>query len=493
MLFASGSFLALSALFLVLIVLVAIARWGGVYPHRPLMLLLLAPSFLALWIVFLPGVWPAVVVVDVVIALVALIDLWGMRKSHRLKVERKIGTIASLAKPHPVELTVTNHSSGDWSVWVRDGLSDGLSGEPAEFCVVLPAERRATLQYHLMAHRRGAFELEHVYVRLRSRWGLWNRYLQLPCRSNISVYPDMQQLSEYALLARTNRLSLMGLRRQRRVGQDNEFERLRDYTPDDSYRNIDWRSTARRNKLTVKDFQANQSQRVVFMIDCGRMMTGTSGGVSLLDHALNAMLMLSYVALARKDQVGLLCFSNEIHTFVPPKGGSGQMNRLLHAAYDRFPQMVESRYDDAFLHLSRHVRKRTLVVLITNVIDEVNAHQIERHLSMQSGRHLPMAVLLRDHALYDAVDAVDDELNLLDTLQASAAKSTRDLAATTALKDVDDAKLYRAAGAADILTWRRHVLADLEMKGVLLVDAFPEQITGELVNRYLEVKARHLL
>jgi uncharacterized protein (DUF58 family) len=427
-----------------------------------------------------------VAVVDLLIAVVAVIDLLSLREAGKLSVERRVGLIASLAQRHKVTLTVTNRSQHDWPVWIRDGMREHLEAEPAEFNVVLPAQLRATLEYHLRPQRRGAFELSEVHLRLRSGWGLWNRYLRLPCRSRINVYPDMKQLGEYALLARTNRLSLMGLRRTRRVGQDNEFERLRDYTVDDNYRHIEWRSTARRNKLTVKDFQANQSQRVVFMVDCGRMMSGTSGSVSLLDHALNAMLMLSYVALARKDQVGLLCFSNEVHTFVPPKGGSGQMNRLLHAAYDRFPQMVESRYDDAFLYLASHVRKRALVVLITNVIDDVNAHQIEKHLTTFTGRHLPMAVLLRDHAVFHALDAVDEQLQLLDQLGPTTVP-------TGVFESVPDQRLYEAAAAADILTWRRHVLADLEMKGVLLVDAFPEQLSGQLVNRYLEVKARHLL
>jgi uncharacterized protein (DUF58 family) len=215
----------------------------------------------------------------------------------------------------------------------------------------------------------------------------------------------MQQLSEYAVLARKNRLSLMGLRRTRRVGQDNEFERLRDYTVDDNYKHIDWRSTARRNKLTVKDFQTNQSQRVIFLIDSGRMMTNQSAGLSLLDHALNAMLMLSFVALRQGDAVGMVCFSDQIHSHVPVRGGMAQMNRLLHAAFDRFPQLVESRYDEAFLYLDSHCKKRSLVILITNVIDEVNARQIQQYLGVLAGRHLPLGVLLRDHRLFDAVEA----------------------------------------------------------------------------------------
>jgi uncharacterized protein (DUF58 family) len=302
-------------------------------------------------------------------------------------------------------------------------------------------------------------------VRVQSRLGLWNTYRDYPVETTINVYPDMQQLSRYAVLARTNRLSLMGVRRTRRIGQDHEFERLRDYTPDDNYKHIDWRSTARRNKLTVRDFQTSQSQRLIFLIDCGRMMTNQSGGISLLDHALNAMLMLSYVALRQGDAVGMLGFSDQIHSFVPPRGGMNQMNRLLHASFDRFPALVESRYDQAFLHVGAHCQKRSLVILVTNVIDEVNSQQIERYMCTLAGRHLPLGVLLRDHQLFDAVEHIDP------------------------LPE----DLFRTAAAAGILSWRKQVLRDLEHQGVLALDVFPENMTAPLVNKYLEIKARHLL
>jgi uncharacterized protein (DUF58 family) len=142
-----------------------------------------------------------------------------------------------------------------------------------------------------------------------------------------------------------------------------------------------------------------------------------------------------------------------------------QMNRLLHASFDRFPRLVESRYDEAFVYLNSRCRKRSLVILITNVIDEVNSHQIDRYLTSLVGRHLPLGVLVRDHAIFDA-------------------------AATSAH---DDASRYRAVAADEIIAWRRSVLADLESRGVLSLDVFPEQMTAPLVNRYLEIKARHLL
>jgi uncharacterized protein (DUF58 family) len=304
-----------------------------------------------------------------------------------------------------------------------------------------------------------------LHLSIRSKLGFWRRLVDLELASTINVYPDMKQLAEYAVLARTNRLSLMGVRRTRRIGQDNEFERLRDYTPDDNYKHIDWRSTARRRKLTVKDFQANQSQRLMFLLDCGRMMTNEAAGLSLLDHALNAMLMLSYVALNRGDSVGLVCFSDEIHTFVPPRSGRQQMNRLLHASFNRFPQLVESRYDQAFLYLGSHCRKRSLVILVTNVIDEVNSHQVHQYLGSLAGRHLPLGVLLRDRRLFEAVEVSDPQ----------------------------GPALYRAAAAAEILSWRHQVLTDLHSKGVLSLDVFPEDLTAPLINRYLEIKARHLL
>jgi uncharacterized protein (DUF58 family) len=364
-----------------------------------------------------------------------------------------------------VTLWISNRGRRGLSVEVRDGLPEELHPEPAQFTLLLAGRSRAALRYVLRPSRRGAFRASEVHLRLSSRWGFWRRLIDCPAESLLHVYPDMQQLSQYALLARTNRLSLLGVRRTRRIGQDQDFERLRDYTIDDNYKHIDWRSTARRQRLTVKDFQATQSQRIVFLMDCGRMMTNEAAGLSLLDQALNAMLMLSYVALRQGDSAGLLCFSDEIHGYVPPRGGMTQMNRLLHACFDRFPRLVESRYDQAFRYLATHCRKRSLVVLVTNVIDEVNAAQIQQYLTNLVGRHLPLGVLLRDRRLFDAADVEHPQGSLL----------------------------WRAAAAADILLWRRQVLADLESKGVLTLDVFPDSMTAPLINRYLQVKARHLL
>ncbi|HWB13588.1 MAG TPA: DUF58 domain-containing protein [Pirellulales bacterium] len=455
---------------LVLVALGVLAYWFRIFPHRPLLYLAMLPAGLSL-VLLLPRIsrdttaWYPLLLLDALVGLAAAADLLSLPRRKSFSIDRETGRVASLGQAHPVTLIVSNYSALERFVWVRDGVPDELNPKPAEFRLALAARSRGVLNYQCHSKRRGSFVLPSAHLRVRSRFGLWQRFLDYDVTSTIHVYPDMKQVSEYALLARTNRLTLLGVRRTRKIGQDNEFERLRDYTPDDNYKHIDWRTTARRQKLTVKDFQANQSQRLIFLLDCGRMMTNVSGGLSLLDHALNSMLMLSYVALAHGDSVGLLSFSDEIHTYVPPAGGMHQMNRLLHAGFDRFPRLVESRYDQAFLYLASHCRKRSLLVLISNLIDEVNANQVGRYLKSFSGKHLPLGVLLRDHRLFDPADNPSPEGD----------------------------SLYQAAVAADILSWRSQVLADLDAKGVLALDVYPENLTTPLINSYLEIKARHLL
>lgn len=445
--------------------LLILAWWKRIYPHTPLVILLAVPSLLALALLLQPGLLPLIGIIDVAIPIVALIDLLTIPRRRAFTVERETTRVVSVQKNHPVTLHVSNVSPRSIATWIRDDIPQEFEPTPAEFMIRLAPQSRATMHYELKASRRGAFTLNQINLRVRSRLGFWQRLLAYPQKSELHVYPDMQQLSEYAILARTNRLSLMGVRRTRRVGLENDFERLRDYTLDDNYKFIDWRASARRHKLTVKDFQTSQSQRIIFLLDCGRLMTNESSGLSLLDHSLNAALMLSYVALRQGDAVGLIAFSDHVQRYVPPRGGMKQMNQLLHASFDRFPELVESRYDDAFKYLDTHCKKRSLVVLISNVIDEVNTNQIESYLRNLVGRHLPLGVILRDHRLFDAAD--------------------RD--------PTNDEQLFEAAAASDILLWRRQVIRDLLHRGVLALDVFPEDMTAPLVNSYLEIKARHLL
>ncbi|HAC89898.1 MAG TPA: DUF58 domain-containing protein [Planctomycetaceae bacterium] len=449
--------------------LLALIFFQRIYPTGRLAWLASIPFWLSLLIPWSwsPSWWWMMVALSaLVIALLAVMDLLTLPALGSLQVSRQMQRVASLGNTHQVELTIDNRSHRTLSLWVRDDTTSGdMEICPESQELRLAPQQRGFAHFKLIPRQRGEFSLAKVYTQVFSLGGLWRRLVDFSCPAKLHVYPNIKQIGEYALLARTNRLSQIGVRRTRKAGQDSNFERLRDYQQDDNYRHIDWRSTARRQKLTVKQFQTDQSQRVIFLLDCGRMMTNEHQQMSLLDYALNSTLMLSYVALSQGDSVGMICFSDRIHAYVPPAGGKGQMNRILHAGFNQFPQLVQSRFDDAFLYLSNHCRRRSLVVLISNVIDQVNADEIQNYMGNLIGCHLPLMVLLRDHRIFDAADnpAPDPEV------------------------------LYRSAAAAQLLLWRHHVLQRLKATGTLALDGFPEEMTANMINQYLDIKARHAL
>lgn len=439
-----------------------------IWPTRTLALLALVPALLSfgqLW-PSLEGWRGPLLGLDGLLVLLAIGDALTLIGSGNFRAGRQVVGTASLGEPEDVSLTIENHGGQRRDLLVQDGVPSQFRADPETFHVVAPARGLVEMHYRLTARRRGASLFRRVHLLVSSRLGLWRRSVRVPCESAVRVYPDLKQITRYSILARRDRLSAIGVRRSRRLGTDNEFERLRDYAEGDEPRTIDWRATARRRKLTVRAYQANQSQRVIFLIDAGRMMAGDVGeGLSPLDHAFNAMLLLAHVALIRGDQVGLLVYSDRVRAFVPPAGGSRRITRLVHAIHNLFPEYVESRHDRAFLELERRCRKRSLVVLMTNVFDDVNAEQIVGHLGNLSGKHLPLGVLLRDRDFFQLADSAPES----------------------------GSGLYRPAAAAALLNWREKVLVDLRRKGVLTIDAFPADLTANLINRYLDIKARHLL
>ena len=410
---------------------------------------------------------PVVLVLDLVLALVAVVDLASLHGAGRFRVFRQCGTTCSLGEPQQVTLAIENMTR-PWPPAAAARRRSGESSRPSRpsFASMCPAGAGSSSNTRWFPAGAGTYAFEQVDALVLSRLGLWQRAISWPARTEVRVYPDVRQIARYTMLARRDRLSVLGLRASRRLGTDNEFERLRDYIEGDDPRHLDWRATARRRRLTVRAHQHNQSQRILFLIDCGRMMAGdTGGGLSPLDHALNAMLLLAHVALIRNDQVGLLAFSDRTRAYIPPGGGPRRIRRLVHAVHNVFPEPVEPRYDRAFLELEERCRKRSLVVLLTNLFDEVNAQIVSEYLGNLTGRHLPLGVFLRDHDLFALADQAQDE----------------------------GPTLYQGAAAADLLNWRERVLAGLRRRGVLTLDVFPDDLTGDLVSRYLEIKARHLL
>jgi uncharacterized protein (DUF58 family) len=429
-------------------------------PGRGLALALLLPLVAAAAAGQDRGLLGLVLGLDALVLGLALIDgLLALR--GQVEVRRSAPPTASLGRAFPVELEVRSSLARPVRARVTEDLPPGAETEglPAELTLAPGTVRR--VRYHVRPGRRGPLRIAECWLRYPSPGGLWLRQLRRPLEDTVRIYPDVQAVRHWELHARADRSRAARLTRFR--GGDTEFERLRDHQKDDEFRRIDWRATARRRRLTVREYQLEQNQNLIVMLDCGRSMMGAWHGRTALDHALNATLMLTHVAIRRGDNVGLLAFGERVERFLEPRGGRSASNHIIQATYDLFPAMVEPSHDEAFAVLRKRVRQRTLVVLVTHALDEPTAERLKGHCRELLPRHLPLVALLRDEALEGR------------------------------LGDDPEVGLGARAAASELVLWRDRLSLEMQRAGVLVVDVFPRELTGALLARYLDVKARGLL
>jgi len=427
-------------------------------PTSRLVIAACVPLVLALFVLADPWLTVPVVALDVVLVVVALVDRLLVR--GHVDVRREMAPVQAVGRDFAVHL----HLTADRRMRVR--LTDDAPGETEGLPVRidLPGEGTTTVTYRLSVSQRGAHEFGPVTLRWRSPLGLFEgqRVVHLP--GTVRVYPSFRQLRSWGLLARQDERRLP-VRVRRRPGGENEFERLRPYVRGDSYRHVDWRATARRAQLITRDYGQESNQNVIFLLDAGRMMSARGTEMTAFDHALDAAVMMGQVALRHGDRVGLLAYDDTIRAWLPPKGGARTGSRLIRATYDLFPSLQEPDHALALRWLAQHVRRRSLVVMLTSVVDDVNAQAGRAIVDAMTGRHLPLVVWLRDTGLEALVDAP---------------RRTRQ-------------QVYEAGAAAELLARREAQLQALRKRGALVVDAPPDKVTPRLLSRYLEIKARRLL
>jgi uncharacterized protein (DUF58 family) len=432
-------------------------------PRLPLVGLFLFPLGLSMLALSSKELAPLVWWADISIVLLALLDA-AAGFSSNVSIERDCPEVMSLGRKNHVKLRLRSRSRRPLTVELQQDLFDHASA--AALPLSLSVSRRETTEagYDIVPARRGAYTLGQHTVRLMSPLRLWWRQRRFPVSDVVRVYPDLKGLRAFELMARQDREHAF-LRASRLKGGESEFARLRDYTRDDDYRAIDWKATARRQRLTSREYQLESNQNLCFMLEAGRLMTAEANGTSLFDHALNASLMLARVAARNGDRVGLLGFDDSVRAFVTPEGSRDASTRLIRAAYDLHPRLVDPDFDQAFAEFGRRVRKRCLLIVFTQVVDEAAAQALVRHARSLSSRHLPLFVLLRDSDI--------------DAFMLHPSKNPLDL--------------YTKAAAAELLRWRQSLFKDLRGAGALALDTAAQDLTGSLINRYLEIKARQLL
>lgn len=437
-------------------------------PSRILVLLFVGPLVLSFLTLMDRSLLLPMFLTDGAILLLALVDALLARKPL-VTLQRRAPSVLSIGRANIVAYDLRSHARRKLHIRLQDDLYATATSDDLPLEVDLAARGSVSCKARVIPSRRGAYTLGACFLRYSSPLGLWIRQLEISAPTPVKVYPDLEAVREYELLARQDR-DPAGIRSSRRRGGESEFERLREYRREDEYRSVDWKATARRKKLIAREYQLESDQSVVFMLDTGRLMTAEFADLSLFDHSLNATLMLSHVAGRAGDKVGMIAFAEEVKAYAPLVGGPRATQKIVQSGYHLEPTFSPTNYSAAFDALSVRVKKRCLVILFTQVVDEVASAEVVRIMRAMLPRHLPMLVLLRD------VDV--DALVLGKTAETAAIVGTSP---------------YIRGAAAELLSFRDKLVRSLERQGVLVLDVAPGELTASLINRYLEIKARHLL
>jgi uncharacterized protein (DUF58 family) len=337
------------------------------------------------------------------------------------------------------------------------------SNTPTE--VQFGGDGEAFVDVPVVARARGRHALGDAALRLVSSLGLLTRFIRIPLDDEVLVVPSLTHVRHFRLLALQHRLSDAGIRALKLRGEGQAFVGLREYVPGDDPRFVDWKATARHQRLITREHTIERSQTVMILIDCGRVMTQMAGTFSRIEHVLSSAIVLTDVAATSGDYVGLLAFDDELRAFVPAQRGRAALTSVRAALSGLDATLTEPDYSAAFRLLALRQRRRALIVFFTDVIDARVARSLVAHVSRSAQRHLVVVVAIQNDALLDAARP----------------KAQGSLA------------LYRSAAAEELIHERDEALTRMRRSGVAVLDVAPTQMAAAVVNRYTEVKARGLL
>ncbi|MEO1244895.1 MAG: DUF58 domain-containing protein [Pseudomonadota bacterium] len=415
----------------------------------------------AIWLPALGAVWRLGLVC---IAVLAILDTVLAYRSPLPEVSRKMPSSMSLATWVQVRLTLTNREARRrLIVAVHDHYPQSFAARDMPNTVSLPRGRFVDIAYELRPTERGPFEFPGIELKIASPLLLWWRRVRVPQSATVRVYPNYSTIKKLLAYEVDNHLQLAGVRMSRRRGEGIEFHQLRDYRESDSLRAIDWKATSRMSRLIAREYQDERDQQIVFVLDAGRRMLARDAELSHFDHALNAMLLMSYVALRQGDAAGVMTVG-ETRRWRKPHKGMDAVNGLLNHVYDVQPEAIEIDYVAAATELAVRQRRRSLVVFLTNIREE-DTEDLRVATNLLGRRHLVMLASLRERKL-------DEQL-------------------AEPVAGLDDALAF--AATSQYLEQRREAQNLLRAKGVFVEDCLSEDLPAAITSRYLAIKRAGML
>ncbi|HEY3125889.1 MAG TPA: DUF58 domain-containing protein [Candidatus Limnocylindria bacterium] len=396
--------------------------------------------------------------------LLAIVDHRATPAPTRVPVERVADPQLSIGVSNRVTLRVTNPFARPLRLLLADSVPVSFDVDRRRSPLTVAPRENGVIAYAARPHHRGTFSFGDIHLRLRGPLDLIERQGRVAATAPANVYPDLHEIRRYEVTLRRGLAYDAGQRRARVPGAGTVFERLREYLPDDDPRSISWTATARRGKPITVEYETERQQRILILLDAGRMMSSTLAGLTKLDHAVNTALMLSYVAIAKGDEVGLLGFADTVRSYALPRRGRKQFLRLTEELRRLEVTTTEPDYRAAFEFLRARTARRALVVLFTDLVDDEASRALVAAVTRLAGNNLVLCCLLADPQLAEVASKVPSS--------------------TT--------ELYERVVAEDVQEARARALAILRRRGVHTIDVPAERLTVATIQRYLELKSRYL-
>jgi len=415
----------------------------------------------------LPMLQWTVLALDGLLIMTALLDHFSSRKlPEGFHIRREFGKRFAVGDPTQVRLVIENDSTRPINLWLKDEYSPEMRlVEDREAKFTVASGGNAEFSYEVMPTRRGRYEFGKTAIRHLSGLGLVWCQGQYGEPRSVKVYPNMRRAREMELKALGAHSFLAIQRRAVRRGEGREFESMRDYVRGDELRHISWTATARRSKLTTRQYQIEREQTVIIALDAGRLMTGRIDNETKFDTALHASLALMSASARAADNCGLVVFGRNVRKYLPPNRGLEHMDAVLEALHDLEPELIEPSYARAFQFIASNTKKRSFVVILTDLIDKDSSKDLINAVKLLRPRHLPLVVTIGDRDLNSVVRSAPDGIK----------------------------ELFTQSAAEEIIYQRESALRLVESLGGLALDVTTQTLAPKLFETYLKVKERGLL
>lgn len=432
-------------------------------PTRRLALIAAALG-VALW--FYPGelpggIWGTLGIVNAVLVALALIDVVAAPRIEDLEITRNFPPVVVMGSEAEWRWRLVNHGDRRMRVRVADELAESLDARRRRFEVTLDPRARAQVSTVIRPTRRGRFTVSELVVRVEGPLGLGIRQRRRELPSVLRVYPPFRSRDEAELRIRRARILEVGLRSAKGVGGGTEFEQLREYTPDDEFRRVDWAASARTGRTIVRTYRPERNQTVIIMLDNGRLMAAQVGGVPRIEHAMDAAIMVGHVATHLGDKAGMVTFDAVVRSIVPPARRHDQTTQLTEAMYALEPVLLESDYQGAFSTMLARFRRRSLIVILSDLAEQAVGDTLLPALPLILRHHVVVIGAVRDPEVVEWASSVP----------------------------ADAEGAYRKAAAVSALAERDRTIARLRGVGATVVDAPPGRLAPQLADTYLAIKS----